>query len=236
MKTIEDINKTLAAFEKKFGIPARDSKQGSDIWFDVKLGVLSASNASRAVAKKGTETRATYMAELVAQVATGLMEEVNSKAMDWGKSHEDAARSHYEFETGNKMIQLPFVFIDDKFREGCSPDGIVSTTKGAEIKCPFNSVHFIKFVTEEKVKLEYQWQNQFTMRVLGAGEWDAVQYDPRMKDYPMHSITVPRDEEMQKQLDELIPEFISDMDKMLKKLGLKFGDQWLRAEKMKMAK
>lgn len=231
MKSLAEIQTNLDVFEKKYGFPVHGSQQGSAAWFNAKLGVISASNAARAVAKKDSETRLTYMSELVAQVCTGLMEEMNNKYVEWGNSHEDAARSSYEFFTGFTMTQVPFVFKDDGFREGCSPDGFVSDTKGAEIKCPFNSVHFIKFLAEDSIKPEYQWQYQFTMRVLGAEEWDFVQYDPRMKKSPLKVLTVKKDAEKQKALDDLIPQFILDMDAMLKKIGVPFGEQWLRISK-----
>jgi exodeoxyribonuclease (lambda-induced) len=228
MKNLTDVQKNLEAFEKKFGLPILGAQQGSAAWFSAKLGVISASNAAKAVAKKDSETRLTYMSELVAQVCTGLIEELNNRYVEWGNSHEDAARSHYEFSTGLTMVQLPFVFKDDNFREGCSPDGIVSDSKGAEIKCPFNSVHFVKFFTEDSIKPEYQWQYQYTMRIMECDEWDFVQYDPRMKKNPLKILTVKRDVEKQKTFDDLIPQFILDMDKMLEKIGIPFGEQWKR--------
>lgn len=226
MKTLSEIQATLETFEKKFGISVADAQQGSDAWFKVKLGVISASNASKVVAKRDSDTRLTYMSELVAQVCTGLMEEMNNKYVEWGTTHEDAARSHYEFMTGLTMNQVPFVFKDDSFREGCSPDGLVSALKGAEIKCPFNTVHYIKFIAEEKIKPEYQWQCQYTLRVMGADAWDFCQYDPRMRKNPLKVLTVERDEEKQRAFDDLVPAFLMDMDKMLSKIGINFGDQW----------
>lgn len=225
---LDDINKTLTVWSERYGMPIHEAQQGSAAWFKLKLGVVSASNASKAVAKKDSETRATYMAELVGQVCTGIMEEINSKYLDWGNDHEDSARSCYEFQTGNDMIQLPFVFKDDSFRVGCSPDGIVSLSKGVEIKCPYNSTNYIRFLTDDKIKPEYHWQTQFTLWVMDAGEWDFVQYDPRMKLKPMRILTVARDEEKMKAFDDLIPAFIQDMDKMLAKTGCAFGEQWER--------
>lgn len=226
MKSLNQIQKNLEEFENRYGINIKDAQQGSEIWFKLKLGVISASNASKAVAKKDSDTRLTYMSELAAQVCTGIMEEINSKYMDWGNQQEDAARSSYEFATGYEMVQVPFVFKDGLFREGCSPDGLVTESKGVEIKCPFNTVHYIKFLTEDKIKPEYAWQYQYTMRILDAGEWDFVQYDPRMKKSPIKIVTVARDEEKQKAFDDLIPDFIEDMDKMLARVGIKFGEQW----------
>lgn len=228
MKTLKDIENILKKFEIDYNIPISDAKQGSSEWFTLKLGVISSSNVSKVVSKKGSETRFTYMAELISQVCTGDMEELNSKYLDWGKHYEDAARSSYEFETGYNIAEVPFVFKDDMRREGCSPDGIVNDKKGVEIKCPFNATHFIKFLTEDKIKPEYEWQYQHTLRVMDADEWDFVQYHPNMKISPLKILTVKKDEEKQKIMDEAIPEFIFEMDSYLKKIGIKFGDQWLR--------
>lgn len=228
MKTLEEINQNLESFEKKFGMPVIGAQQGSVAWLSLKLGVLSGSNASKIVAKKDSETRFTYMADLVAEVCTGVMEEMNFKQMEWGKAHEDAARSHYEFSSGDKINQILFAFKDSTFREGCSPDGILDSPKGVEIKCPWDSANYIKFLVSDKIKTEWQWQNQFNMRVTGADKWDFVQFDPRMKKRPIKIFTVERDDEKQKTFDDAVPQFIHDMDKMLADIGIGFGEQWLR--------
>lgn len=228
MKSLKDVSRLYDAFQKKYGIAIADAQQGSTMWQILKLGVISASNVNKAVAKAGSETRNTYLAELCAQICTGTFDELNSKYLEWGHFHEDAARSYYEFSTGNEVKQLPFVFKDDSFRMGCSPDGIVNETKGVEIKCPFNAVHFVKFLVEDKIKTEYVWQYQYSLWVMDATHWDFVQYHPSMKKNPMKILTVEKDEKTFKIFDELIPQFIEDLDKMLLKAGFRFGEQWER--------
>lgn len=228
MKSLDDVQSLLREFETRFGLPIVGAQQGSEAWFNLKLGVISASNASRAVAGKTTETRAKYMAELVAQVATGISEEISAAALDWGKQHEDAARSSYEFANDRVVQQVSFIFKDNTFRVGCSPDGLVDVNRGAEIKCPYNSANFVLFLAENKLKSEWDWQTQFQMWVTGADFWDVVQYDPRMKSKVLHTVSVERDEKRIKQLEETIPEFIIDMDKMLAKVGFSYGAQWDR--------
>lgn len=229
MKTLADVNELLKQFEEKYGMPMADAQQGSEAWLTLKLGVISASNASKMVAKAGSATRDSYMAELVAQVATGIMPEISAKPMEWGKDHEDAARSSYEFMTGENTTEVPFVFLDNSFRVGVSPDFILDgKNKGGEIKCPWNSVHYIQFLTSDKIKPEWDWQVQLTLKVIGADTWDFCQYDPRMKKNPLKITTIDRDEKKQKTLDDAIPQFISDMDKMLQKAGFEFGEHWAR--------
>lgn len=231
MKTLLQINNNLNSFQAKYGFSVLHAKQGSPEWFMLKLGVISASNASKVVAAKTTATRQTYMAELIAQICTGDQEEINSKYLDWGNQYEAAARSSYEFQEDVLVTQVPFVFKDASCREGCSPDGLVSNTKGVEIKCPYNPVHYIQFLTEDKIKSEYDWQCQYTLRVMEADEWDFVQYHPNMKKSPLKVLTMPRNEEKQKTFDDAVPQFIHEMDKMLVKIGLEFGDQWKRLSK-----
>jgi len=226
VKTLAEIESVLRAFEKKTGIAAIGAQQGSGAWLVMKLGVLSASNIHRITGKPGNQTRETFLYEIVSEVCTGVAEEMNFKQMDWGKAHEDAARASYEFASGKNIVQVPFVFKDENFREGCSPDGLVGTRTGAEIKCPWDSTNYIKFLVADRIKPEWEWQAQFCMRVLDADSWDFCQYDPRMKTKPLHIVVVPRDLEKQKFLDDAVPAFLSDMDAMLKRLGVSFGMQW----------
>lgn len=234
MKSLRSIDQLLRKFEKQYGMEIRGTQQMTEPWFQLKLGVVSSSNAHRGVAKKGTATRHTYLCELVAEVCTGVIEELSFKQAEWGIQHEDAARSSYEFAAGVKFTPLTFVFKDDKFRVGCSTDGLVtvpgakSPSKPCSIKCPWDSANYIKFLTGGEVKSEWEWQNDFEMWVLEAGEIDVAQYDPRMKTKPMHIVTVPRNPERQKKLEDAIPELILDMDNMLKEIGVDFGSQWTR--------
>lgn len=231
MKSLIEIDANLEQFEKKFGFKVRGAAQQSEIWFQMKLGVLSASNAYKIVAKRDSETRNTYMCELIAQVCTGIIDEISAEALDWGKQHEDAARSYYEFSNNVTMTQLPFVFKDDGYRVGGSPDGMVSDVRGAEIKCPWNTANYIKFLVSDEIKSEWKWQNQFNMWVTGAEEWDFCQFDPRMKKKPMKTLTAIKDVEKHKVFEDLVPVFISDMDEMLAKIGVSFGSQWERIAK-----
>lgn len=228
MITLAEIDKTLQAFEQKYGLTVRGAQQQSEAWFRMRLGVVTASNAYRAIAKVDSDTRATYVAQLVAQVCTGVIEETSFKQANWGVENEDAARSSYEFATGETVTPLTFVFKDESFRMGGSPDGRVQKAKGFEIKCPWDSTNYVKFVLGEDFKREWTIQNQFNMWVTDAQEWDFVMFDPRMKKKPLHMVTIERDPKMMAVFEELIPKFIMDMDKALAQIGVKYGEQWTR--------
>lgn len=198
----------------------------------MKLGVLSASNAYKIVAKKDSDTRWTYLYELVAQIASGVSEEINSRYLDYGSEHEGAAQAIYEMSTRSKITPVTFIFKDEMFRCGCSPDGIIlyqdaqQIKKGLELKVPFTPVNYAKFLCDDHIKPEYQWQCQFSVWVTGAESWDFANFSPVFKVKPLKIVNIKRDPEKQKILDDLVPQFISDMDGELKKLGLEFGFQW----------
>lgn len=168
------------------------------------------------------------MMELCAQIATKEHNKIDAKALDWGKSFEEPARASFEFTHGKSIEEVPFVFKDESYREGASPDGLIYDEKaGCEIKVPINSLHHINRILHDKLKPEDQWQTQFQLRVMDADKIFFCSFDPRFNATPLHIVEVGRDAKKQKTLDEKVPQFIHDYDLMLEKLGLKFGSQWI---------
>lgn len=200
--------------------------QGSDAWKNLKLGVVSASNILKALAKKGTETRNSYMMELIGQVATKQFDEINAKNLEYGKINEASARAAYEFETGAKVDQVGFIYGKDK-RIGVSPDGIMpSIKKGLELKCPATAKVHADFLCNDKIKPEYFAQIQLSLYVSGYQTWDFASFHPSFKTSMLKIVTIEPDAEMFERFDKELPLFISEMDAHLEKLGIKFGDQW----------
>ena len=200
--------------------------QGSEQWMNLKLGVLSASNISKALAKKGTETRSTYLMELVSQVATRQFDEINARSLEYGKVNEDAARAAYEFETGHKVQQIGFIYGQGR-RIGVSPDGIIpSIKKGLELKCPITGKVHADFLCNEKIKPEYIYQVQFSLYVSEYETWDFASFNPSFKSNMLKIVTIEKDPKVFERFANELPEFISDLDAALAKIGLKYGDQW----------
>lgn len=95
-----------------------------------------------------------------------------------------------------------------------------------EIKCPFTTKVHIDFLLMDKIKLEYQYQVQFSLYVTGLEIWDFCSYDKRMIKNQIKIVPVERDEKIMERFRNDIGEFIIDMDKSLDKLEIKFGSQW----------
>lgn len=202
-------------------------KQGEDEWKALRSGVLTASHAHFLMPHKKTgkpkDSRITYMNKLIAQVCTGMSEEVNAKALEWGKVNEVAARAAYEFEAQEEIKDGGFVFNLNR-RVGASPDGlIVGKKKGLELKCPFSTETHIEFLLEDTIKDEYLAQCQWSMWVTEFDQWAFGNFDPRMKAHMLKIALQERDEKLMKYFDEEVPRFIEEMDAALKKLGVVFN-------------
>lgn len=223
---MRDYLSELQEFTAGIGFDVAQIEQGSPEWHRLRAGCVTASKADCLLAKKGTAKRDGYMAELVGQVCTGLIpDEINAKALSWGKDHEEAARDAYSAATFEIVQEVPFIYKDASMRFGCSPDGLCSTY-GLELKSPWASRTFIEFACADKIKPEYVKQCQFSLWISDLDRWDFASFDPRMKSKKLHYVTLERDEKMMQQFDEAGAEFIEDMDHMLKVMGIQFGSQW----------
>ena len=175
------------------------------------------------------DMRQGYMAELVAQIATGeLPEQMSFKQCEWGNDHEDQARAFFELELDLDVTVPALIYRDKEKRFGISPDGLIVGKKiGLELKCPFTSKVFVEFATCDKIKKEYIEQCQYSMWVTGYEAWYFANYDPRIKTKKLHWVLIERDQVFMDKYDEAEKNFIRDMDSMLSKLDLTFGQQWL---------
>lgn len=207
--------------------------QGTEEWLRARLGVITASRAHDLLPNARTKTfqykeaRKSYMYELIGEVCTGYSEELNARALQWGKDNEDAAIAAYEFATGHEVEKIGLVYKDESKRCGASADfKIKGKNHGGENKCPITPKVHIDFVLGGEIKPEYISQVQFGLWVTGWDAWDFTSYHPRMRSKMVHFVTIERDAEMMKYFDEEIPRFIKEMDAELKKIGIPFGSQW----------
>ena len=204
-----------------------DVEQGSEAWKTPKLGVISGSNISKALAKKGSETRNGYLMDLVGQIATKRFDEINGKALDHGTINEPAARAAFEFETGLKVEQVGFIYCEER-RIGVSPDGIIpGLNKGLEIKNPFTARVHADFLCNDKIKPEYELQVMFSLYVTGYETWEFCSYHSAFKTSMLKIKTFERNDKIFERFDNEIPEFLKELDDALAKINLKWGDQWL---------
>ena len=115
-----------------------DHEQGTEEWFAARLGKPSASMFSKLITTTGKPSSSAdgYINQLMAEIITGHSEGHFSNAhTERGNLLEPDARDMYEFISGNEVLEVGFI-LDDSLDFGCSPDGLVGTDGGLELKCP----------------------------------------------------------------------------------------------------
>ena len=191
--------------------------QGSDEWFDLKLGKPSASNASKIITNSGKQSkqREGYLYTLAAEIITG--QHVNnfiSDAMQEGKNREQDSRTLYEVITGSKVEQVGLIWQDEKKEILCSPDGIIEENYGLELKNVLPKTQ-VKYLLQNRLPVEYFSQVQFSLFVTGFQRWDFFSYSPGLK--PLF-IKVTRDEDFIKSLEIEINLFLAELKNIVKKV------------------
>lgn len=169
-------------------------EQGSEEWFNARLGKPSASCFGKLITRTGKpSTSATgYINQLIFEKLSGKVTEGHvSDAMIRGTELEPLARENYEFITGNDVVEVGFI-TNDSETYGCSPDGLVSDDGGLEIKCPMGAT-MVKYLRDPNDLVKNYWQQiQGCMWVTGRKWWDAFAFHPETKSV---LVRVERDDE-----------------------------------------
>lgn len=154
-------------------------EQGTTEWFNARKGVMTASH-SQAIGNcgKGLET---YILELMAEYySSGEKEQFSNKHTDRGNELEPLARSMYELETGNEVIQVGFCKLNEFV--GASPDGLVGEDGLIEIKCVDDVAYFKHLLNgESEIDTKYIWQGQMQLKVTDRKWNDLVFYNPNFE-------------------------------------------------------
>lgn len=192
--------------------------QGSDEWFALRLGKVTASKVAD-VMSKGTG-RATYMDDLLAERMSGQSKpSFTNDAMRWGTEQEPYARQAYEVDQECFVEETGF-WEHDELALGVSPDGLVGEGGLVEIKCPNSSTH-VGWLRTKKVPAKHIKQIQCQLWVTGRSWCDFVSYDPRMIE-PKNRLMIvrcKRDEVLIKKMKEETIKFLDELDQLCKSTG-----------------
>lgn len=195
------------------GLITLDCEQGSEEWLAARLGIPTATGFENIVTATGKKSASyiKYMAELIEESILGGGDTFKSGFMERGNQLEPQARAAYEFLTGNDVIQVGGVYLNEDREVMVSPDGLIpSLKKWLEIKCPKMSTH-IRYLLEGGVPAEYVIQVQANLWVTGYETWDFVSYCPEYQKQTLYLFTAARDEKLMKAFDEHIPQFVKTL-------------------------
>ena len=191
------------------------AEQGSTAWLEERLGHVTGSRVSDALAKKGTATRENYLWQLVAERLTGQIQEsfAPNAAMIRGTEQEPIARAAYEAHSGHFVDQTGFVKHPSIEWFGASPDGLVGDDGLVEIKNPNSATH-LAYRKAGQAPAKYRYQMMAQIACTGRKWCDFVSFDSRLPE--SKQLFVVRFEPDQKDLDamlEQVQEFLEEVRK-----------------------
>jgi putative phage-type endonuclease len=191
-------------------------EQGSDAWFNIRIGKVTASRVADVLAKTKTgysTTRDNYMAQLVCERLTGQKgESFTNAAMQHGTETEPLARAAYEARYDVLVDEVGFVPHPSIIMAGASPDGLVREDGLIEIKCPNTATH-IETLLSESVPNKYYTQMQFQIACTGRKWCDFVSFDNRLPtELQMFVKRVPRDDMYIRLIEDEIVKFLGELD------------------------
>ena len=163
--------------------------QGTDEWYSIRLGKLTASDFHVMLGKSQTKIDKLY--EIIFERITHNtdQEQFSTFAMERGKILESEARRLYSAVYEVPVEETGFVEPDEDNPYygyiGASPDGLIGEEGGLEIKSPLGK-NFLQWthtledgsLTVDYIKPEYRTQLEFNLMVTGRKWWDFCLYHP----------------------------------------------------------
>lgn len=197
--------------------------QGSDEWFAARCGKVTASRISDVIAKTKSgwgASRGNYMSQLICERLTGTVaDSFTNAAMQWGTETEPEARKAYAFFMDHPVEQVGFIDHPKIEMTGASPDGLILDSGLVEIKCPNTATH-IDTLLNGKISAKYITQMLWQMACTGREWCDFVSYDPRLpEEHKFFCERVERDDKRVSELEEMVAEFLTELDAKINKLN-----------------
>lgn len=196
-------------------------KQRTDEWLQARAGKATASRFKDVLAKiKSGEaaTRRDYRYQLAVERLTRQpVQGYSNAAMQWGTDTEPQARQAFQFLEGLKVEEAGFI-VHEHLLAGCSPDGLIGTDAGLEIKCPYNSTVHIQTLLDG-VPPEHMAQIQGSMWITGRRRWHFVSFDPRLpEDLRYYHEIVGWDDDKIALIEHEVTRFLEEVSGLLKRL------------------
>ena len=202
-----------------------DCIQGSQEWFDCRLGLLTSSRVADAIRKAKREStgdlacKYNLRIDLAVERLTGKPAETFvSKWMERGVELEPLARAAYELRTDTRTEQVGFVFHPTIQWAGCSPDGLLENGL-VEFKVPKPNTH-AEYLLGECVPELYVPQMMWQMACCPGYQWvDFVSYCP---DFPepldLFICRLPRDDKRIAEMEAEAVKFLAEVEAMVVQL------------------
>lgn len=178
-------------------VKLHDIEQGTNVWFELRKGKLTGSNATP-IGANGAGL-VTYCKEVVLSTLGIEKNLLIGTDIERGNELEDYARMSYELKEEVDVVQIGFI-TNSKYEDvGVSPDGLVGEDGMIEIKAKNDIKHF-SLILGEETEIP---RNQIQMLLLvSERKWcDFVSYNPNFET-PIFIKRIYNDEKYQAKLLE----------------------------------
>ena len=203
------LNQTVDLTQLDQATPLETSEQKRQQWLKERLGKFTASEFYRLVTAPskadlpvGAITSATEKA--VESLTDYLEPGYISSDMQWGMDHELDAIALFEQQTGLTVTHTgdDQALILRSSQVGGTPDGLIGSFAGVEVKCPKSTTHMKHLMLKDQSDLKdncpnYYWQIQGLLYITGRKDWYFISYDPRYKHskQQLHTLLIQPDEQ-----------------------------------------
>jgi hypothetical protein len=197
--------------------------QHSPEWWAARLGKVTASRIGDMMARNQPRKGQTvgdwsakhnnYLREKVAERITGKPRDRKKVAsLDHRLEIEPDARVAYEFYSDNPVVEVGFIEHPRIPNAGASPDGLVGSDGGQEIKC-LDPENHIELITAGGIDQDYLYQCQFGMACTDRLWWDFVAFCPEMpEEGKLWVQRVDRDIILIAEIERNVIEFLTEVD------------------------
>ena len=202
--------------------------QGTEEWFQQRLGKVTASRISDVIAKTKTgvsTSRQNYLIQLVSERLTGKKtDSFTNKAMEDGVEREPIARKLYESKTNSIVTEVGFFDHPVIKSSGASPDGAVNSEEEGkyagliEIKCPIETTH-TNTLMSKSVPSKYIPQMQWQMACTNARWVDFISFNPNFpEELQVFVKRLDRDDAYIAELEVEVIKFLEEIEQTIIKL------------------
>jgi hypothetical protein len=197
-----------------------DCEQRTPEWYAAKNGIPSTSMFANIITPSGkpSESSGEYIKQLVAEWLAGKPVDAfrGNKYTEEGKLREPAGEALYEFDSGNMLGRVGFIYRNEEKLVGSSTDGLIAEYDGGPYRGVFEQKNpkaatMVGYLTMEDMPSLYKPQVQGELWVTDLDWCDFMVYHPDIG----HKIwRVHRDEQYITLMSGYVRKFI---DRMLKK-------------------
>lgn len=151
-------------------------EQCSDEWIELRKEKLTASNAT-AIGANGAGLK-TYCNQKALDIIGHTKDNYTNEIIERGNILEPTGRLAYELEYSVKVDEIGFITNAKYVNVGISPDGLVDTVGGVELKARNNEKHF-SLITGDRKEIPYN-QIQMSLLITEREWWDFVSFNPNL--------------------------------------------------------